>query len=143
LVTEYALSSRGFFYDSAITVGLDGALWFVTDGNVGRITTAGIVAWYGSSIVAATNTVGPDGAVWFLEPTDLDDDLPPRLERITTSGVITQYDVPTSGFLDVFSVIATGPDGALWFTDDTGIIRATGFSTGSLAQIMLPVNGLR
>jgi virginiamycin B lyase len=53
-------------------------------------------------------TTGPDGALWFTEgPYD-------TIGRITTSGVITHYWLPTKGGYPYG--ITSGPDGALWFT---------------------------
>jgi len=48
-------------------------------------------------------TAGPDGALWFTEPYGI--------ERVTTSGFITEYHVPTE-FFGLLG-IAAGPDGAL------------------------------
>jgi virginiamycin B lyase len=50
---------------------------------------------------------GPDGAMWFSGNG--------HVGRITTAGVVTLYQVPTSN--DVSASIAAGPDGALWFTE--------------------------
>lgn len=53
--------------------------------------------------------VGPDGALWFTES------VAGKIGRITTSGVITEYAIPTaSGY--PYGIVA-GPDGALWFTE--------------------------
>ena len=53
-------------------------------------------------------TTGPDGALWFTEgPFD-------SIGRITTSGVVTHYPLPTKGGYPYG--ITSGPDGALWFT---------------------------
>ena len=55
-----------------ITAGADGALWF-TEGegnNIGRITTAGVVAEFAIPTVGSGPwyiTAGPDGALWFAE----------------------------------------------------------------------------
>src|ERR1035438_8811512 len=53
---------------------------------------------------------GPDGALWFTESVG-------KIGRITTSGTITEYTVPTAVSL---GDITAGPDGALWFTDFGG-----------------------
>ena len=52
-------------------------------------------------------TAGPDGNLWFTE-------LFSRIGRITTSGVITEFPVPTAGNPNG---ITAGPDGNLWFAD--------------------------
>ncbi|MEV0981374.1 hypothetical protein [Streptomyces sp. NPDC049915] len=54
-------------------------------------------------------TPGPDRALWFTEYRAH------RIGRITTDGVIDEFDVPTPG-CGPFG-IAAGPDGALWFTE--------------------------
>jgi len=60
-------------------------------------------------------TVGPDGALWFIEAN--------KIGRFTTSGVLTEYPVPSGDGLG----ITTGPDGALWFTE--------GGSSGKVGRI--------
>src|ERR1700743_2564700 len=52
---------------------------------------------------------GPDGALWFVEY------LGNKIGRITTTGAITEFPVPTSGGGP--AGITTGPDGALWFAE--------------------------
>ena len=53
--------------------------------------------------------MGPDGALWFVE------EVAGKIGRITTTGVVTEYTVPTD--TNFATSIATGPDGALWFTE--------------------------
>lgn len=101
---------------AGITSGPDGALWFVGDDGIGRITTSGLITRYSHAV--ANNTVslgivtGPDGALWFTEPSYN------KIGRITTAGVISEFDLPTSGGFP--SSIAVGPDGTLWFTEEIG-----------------------
>jgi uncharacterized protein (TIGR03437 family) len=74
---------------------------------------------------------GPDGAVWFTEYGA------GKIGRITTSGVLTEFPVPTvSGALPYG--IAAGPDGALWFTDlgTNAIGRVT--TTGRFTEFTIP-----
>src|SRR4029078_4488364 len=54
-------------------------------------------------------TTGPDGNLWFVEQTSN------RIGRITTSGTITTFPIPTanSGPFD----ITAGPGGFMWFTE--------------------------
>src|SRR5438132_88189 len=56
-----------------------------------------------------TIAAGPDGALWFTDPT------PNKIGRITTSGHVTLFPVPTAAANAYF--IAAGPDGNLWFTE--------------------------
>ena len=109
----------------AITVGPDGALWFVgVPGEVGRITTAGVVTEFavpaipppaGSAAGTAPTvltpsgiTVGPDGALWFTAYPASGDSY---VGRITATGAVTEY--AATGF-DLGSTIVTGSDGNLW-----------------------------
>jgi len=105
----------------AITLGPDGAMWFLTLlGHIGRISGNGAITVFPiptpnshpSDIIS-----GPDGALWFTEQ------YANKIGRITTDGVITEYTLPappagsscTSNFGP--SRITVGPDGALWFTE--------------------------
>ena len=142
----------------AITAGPDGALWFVgMPGEVGRITTAGVVSEYALPAVppgvgtgpvpvispaeVTSITVGPDGALWFAG-------VPGEIGRITTSGVITEFAVPkvqprdglspgTAGSQVTPLAIVSGPDGALWFTGVPGeIARIT--TAGAVTEFDVP-----
>jgi virginiamycin B lyase len=97
-----------------IAAGPDGALWFTANGFVGRMTTAGAVTLFSLGGGDAQNaiTAGPDGALWFTEQNAN------RIARITTSGTITTFPVPTPDSAP--AGIVTGPDGALWFTEPGG-----------------------
>jgi virginiamycin B lyase len=57
-------------------------------------------------------TSGADGALWFTGAGSSN-----RIERMTTSGSVTNYPIPTSGSGP--SGITKGPDGALWFNEVT------------------------
>ena len=54
-------------------------------------------------------TLGPDGNLWFAE-------LLGRIGRMTPSGVVTEFPIPTVGSSP--QDIVAGPDGALWFTEN-------------------------
>jgi streptogramin lyase len=75
-------------------------------------------------------TPGPDGNVWFTEDTGN------RIGRITPSGTITEFPIPTAESQPV--AIVTGPDGNLWFAeqDSTKIGRIT--PTGTITEFPLP-----
>lgn len=53
---------------------------------------------------------GPDGNIWFTE------DNAGKIGRITLSGVVTEFSIPTAGSEP--RSIARGPDGNLWFTEN-------------------------
>lgn len=61
---------------------------------------------------------GPDGNLWFTS------DQQPRIGKMTTNGVVTEYTAGISaGPGDYVNGITVGPDGNLWFTDyDSNIV---------------------
>jgi hypothetical protein len=65
-------------------------------------------------------TAGPDGALWFTMFAAN------SIGRITTTGAITQYPIPTANSQS--SGIATGPDGSIWFTEH---------AAGKIGQIVI------
>ena len=74
-------------------------------------------------------TTGPDGNLWFT----LDGSQSARIGRITTSGTITLFTLPSPNDYLYMSGIAAGPDGNLWFTyqDFTTNVNAIGRITTS------------
>lgn len=135
-VSTFPLPS-GIGLATAITTGPDGALWFTTyntegDNTIGRLTTSGQFTIFtdpslGTGISPADNhqnlwdiTTGPDGALWFssynLEPAES------WIGRITTTGVVTEYQIPFAGFAQP---LVAGPDGAIWFGAGNVIGRVT------------------
>jgi virginiamycin B lyase len=129
VITEYRLPCCGV--PTGIAAGSDGALWFsqAARNTIGRITTEGSVTEYplpnpdarSSHAIAA----GPDGALWFAEdipaaPDPTGYNATNKIGRITTSGEVTEYSLPSSSvYQGVFS-LAAGPDGAMWFTEYYG-----------------------
>lgn len=117
-----------------LTFGPDGALWFTEYGyfssftevggnKIGRMTTAGVVTEYplpnaNSGPFQIAN--GPDGALWFTEAGPENYNGTPaggnRIGRITTSGDITDYAIPTANSFPWG--ISAGPDGNMWFTEN-------------------------
>lgn len=111
-----------------IVQGPDGHVWYtLREGNrIGRINPAtGTVTTFAvPTVVPCTHapgscsskpsgiTVGPDGNLWF---TELHGN---KIGRITPSGTITEYPLPTPGRHP--SNIVAGPDGYLWFTEAGG-----------------------
>jgi len=119
---EYPVPTANSYVGEAITVGVDGAMWFTeySADNIGRICTAATApACTVGSITeypvptpnAGPNgiTSGPDGALWFTESSA------GKIGRLTTSGVFTEF--RQSG-ISAGANITTGPDGALWFVAD-------------------------
>ena len=73
---------------------------------------------------------GPDGNIWFTEEAGN------NIGRITPSGVITEFPIPTAATLP--TAIVTGRDGNLWFTESlvNKIGRVT--PTGVFTEFPLP-----
>jgi hypothetical protein len=82
--------------------------------------------------VAYEIAAGPDGALWFTET------FASRIGRITTSGVVSEFPLPTSGSGP--ADIAAGPDGALWFTEEG--VHKIGRITTSGAITEYPISAL-
>jgi uncharacterized protein (TIGR03437 family) len=136
-ITEYPVP---FVSLSGIAAGPDGAMWFSGRGNIGRITTAGVVTSYPlptSGAGAAGIAAGPDGAMWF---TEYSNNTLAKIGRITTSGVFTEYALPNPASEP--TTITAGPDGALWFIEaaTTNIGRIT--TTGTITEFPLPASVL-
>ena len=59
-----------------------------------------------------------------------------RVAKITTSGVITEYPVPTAYSLP--QIITAGPDGNLWFTENYGPKIAKVTTAGVITEYLIP-----
>jgi virginiamycin B lyase len=120
VITEFAIPTPNSA-PQCIVAGPDGNLWFVEgDGNkIGRITTSGAITEFANSPGGWPQclTVGPDGNIWFADQGPIGGGALSgngSIGRITMSGVITKFSVPTPNSEPSF--ITTGPDGALWYT---------------------------
>jgi streptogramin lyase len=116
---------------TGIATGPDGALWFVNSeysgssaGSIGRITTSGTVTeyTYPGSYEPKDITAGPDHSMWFLNGSSVSSVDPSSIERITMSGVVTDFANSALGSLGSDyngggGGLVEGPDGALWFID--------------------------
>jgi hypothetical protein len=121
---------------AGITTGPDGALWFTEGegcaagscpGEIGRITTAGILTDYPLPDIFSFPegiTVGPDGAIWFTNDSNIG--------RITTAGAITEY--PLAAISNT-NGIASGSDGSLLFTGGVAGQIIAGKVPGAIGQI--------
>ncbi|MHB1538764.1 MAG: Vgb family protein, partial [Solirubrobacteraceae bacterium] len=147
----------GFGYSGpyGIVAGPEGALWF-TEQNTGRIaryTPSGQLTEYaipnpqglppGASGAPAPRQIvyGPEGAFWFTDPGDR------SIGRITTSGAITEYEVPPyTGATSKSTLaerqpvpdeIAVSGSGEVWFTEvgvpALGSVDVTGTEAASPA----------
>jgi hypothetical protein len=125
---------------TTITTGPDGALWFIDPGTqkIGRMTTADALTLFpvpglpAASSGAGSITPGPDGALWFADSTtnSSTQNGTINIDRITTSGVITEFSVTD----DAINDITAGPNGAMWFV---GAIAGSG-DPGSIGRISVP-----
>lgn len=162
-VTSFQIPLVALVEPQGITTGSDGNLWFTENGagKIGRMTPSGVVTSFslpqvppppGSPAGTADRTphptsitAGPDGALWFTG-------IPGEIGRITTAGVVTEFDLPavppppgsspgTASTLAKATAIVAGPDGALWFTGvpgEIGRISASGVVTEYAAPDVMP-----
>lgn len=112
-VTYYSVRGQNVQY---VAAGPNHKVWFTQHfycnvALVGNITTTGQIVQYHLPRCSEPTGIapGPDGAMWF---TELRFD---RIDRITLSGQITRYKIPTGG-AGAYGITA-GPDGAMWFTE--------------------------
>jgi uncharacterized protein (TIGR03437 family) len=73
---------------------------------------------------------GPDGALWFTESNSN------KIGRITTSGSITEYCIPTAGATP--QGIAAGSDGNVWFIESTANQVGRITPSGSITEFPIP-----
>lgn len=106
--------------------GPDGALWFLDTGRnaIGRVAHDGTTRRYplpGPVTAYSALVVGTDGNLWC--------GLGHQIDRITPSGVITSYAIPTLD-ADVTSIVST-PDHHIWFVEST-----VGAGAGLIGEIV-------
>ena len=77
---------------------------------------------------------GVNGDLWFTELYDS------HIGRITTSGIITEFDTPGSNKYANADDIAVAPDGNIWFTRQGGLFKMT--PQGAFTQIWSASNGV-
>jgi streptogramin lyase len=113
-ITEFPIPTAASF-PIAITDGRDGNLWFAENeaGNVGRISTTGVVTEVPVQAYVGGITAGPDGNLWLTTYGKA------QIVRVTPSGSTTSFPfgdpVCSPTFCPVLGAIAQGPDGNLWF----------------------------
>jgi virginiamycin B lyase len=104
-------SAAGNAFVDSIATGSDGALWFTSFDLVGRLVPGQTMTFFpiAGAEELAPIVAGPDGALWTT-------DVVPAIWRITTSGSIRRFSLPTQfGAHD----LAFAGDGALWFTSQS------------------------
>ena len=113
---------------NGIVTGPDKNIWFTYysgsgyshQSGVGRITTGGTIATFGSGIdvgcvylcpASSPLTVGPDKNLWFTSDEGL--------VSVTTAGTVTSHSIPLANNYTAFDFtgLVLGPDKNLWFSD--------------------------
>lgn len=114
-----------------ITYGPDGNWWLAEVGNIHKMTPAGVYTSYPVPSGDARSIVaGADGRLWFTERNTH------RVSRITTAGVIEQFDLPTTPAGPMG--ILRGLDGHIWFTQEAGSRLARITEQGAVTEYDLP-----
>jgi streptogramin lyase len=116
-ITEFPLPDGSVPY--GIALGPDGNMWFTQlFGRIGMITPTGTATTFPARLQNEPLNIvaGPDGALWFTEDGIVEGGTG-AIGRITTSGDLTEYLLPTpSGHDSGAGDITVGADGNLWFT---------------------------
>jgi streptogramin lyase len=126
-VSEFAIPGVGF-PSSTLTLGSDGNLWFseqiwagqfLTAGFIGSVTPAGVISEYPlpprDHATVSSLTPGSDGNLWFIatQQSFFSGQASSVICRMTPSGVLTEYTLPTPGA--AANSLTPGPGGDLWF----------------------------
>lgn len=102
-----------------LATGPDGNIWYVAQSSdkVYKTTLSGVTTEYslpGAEHNIARIIVGSDGNLWALDRitrTDWNPAISHKMLRITTSGIVTAFDIPAGP-----AEMVLGPDGNIWFT---------------------------
>ncbi len=122
-----------------LCLGPDGNIWATGDtaGTIEKFTANGTFQTYPvrTNSGPAGISVGSDHDLWFAEH------LVGKIGRITTAGVVTEYDVPKAkGELSRPSWTTLGPDGRTWFVDTRLGTAGSINSSGKIRIYPLPTN---
>jgi virginiamycin B lyase len=120
ILTEFSLpQGNGSGSPYQIAVGADRNVWFIEylssgPGRIGRLTPSGSLTEFATPGAEGLQWIaaGPDKALWFTGGR------PATIGRISLSGVVTSYPIPSFGSQPVG--ITTGPDGNIWFAETSG-----------------------
>ncbi len=129
-ITEFPLLSENS-QPRAIALGSDGNIWIgmFAASKIGRITPQGEITEFPlprPNTGPGDITAGADGNMWFLELNGNMDNTPVdgnRVARITMSGDITEFMIPSEGSTPIN--IAVGPDRNIWYTKNNTLGRVT------------------
>jgi virginiamycin B lyase len=141
-ITEFSSGTRLPF---DIAGGPDGNIWFTLfpNNDTGRIARvgpdgSGLTEFSAGLTGTEVDTIaaGPDGNLWFTERGPA---VAPKVGRITPTGAITEFSLPS--FADP-SGITAGPDGNMWVVTSQGIARViTGETPPSTPILTVSVGG--
>jgi streptogramin lyase len=138
-ITQYELKTSSDRFPNAITLGPDKNLWF-TDFNahsrtsIGKITPSGTITEYETTEEGYSEsysrgiTSGPDGNLWYTNERSN------RISKITTSGVITEYALPSGSSPE--GIVQGG--GKLWYTDHASGKIGEITTSGAVSEYALP-----
>jgi virginiamycin B lyase len=117
-----------------ITVGSDGNLWFTENrGNIGRITTQGVITEFPTGDPLGFPTLAPDGNIYV--PGGLT-----HLWSVTPQGTLTEYQ--DSKQRAYAQHIAVGPDKkALWLAISSGYVEKFDLVSHTFSPDIQVVNG--
>jgi virginiamycin B lyase len=118
-----------------ITAGPDNALWTVdANGKLYRMTTSGTVtSTYTLAGSAEDIITGSDGALWVAEYGSN------KIGRITTSGTINEFTVPTANSLPY--AVAFGSDGVYFTERNANQVGRINFPVACTATASVPAGG--
>lgn len=114
----WATFPEGGTYPVELVSGADGAIWLTEQGSnaIGRFDVAsGAIAHYPTGGAPQMIAAGLHGSMWFTDPNDS------RVGRVTEAGKVTEFSVPSHGYL---YDIALGSDGDMWFSESPDIVGA-------------------
>ena len=128
-VTVFPLPAEDANSLQGLTEGPDGNLWYTigayaSNSYIGSMTPAGVVTQYPLPVEFNDYdsdfpiTAGPDGNLWFIGETN-GDSQQTSIGRITTSGVITLFQLPEGDAVP--GGITAGPDGNIWFVENRSV----------------------
>lgn len=121
-------------FPSDIAAGPDGNLWFLIQGGVARMTTAGVVTEFDAPTASPQqeDIASGCGSLWITRGEE--EGSTSAIQRVTTSGVYTTFTsgVPAGSSPDG---LALGPDDDMWFTmrADPGRVAHIGAGCGGAA----------
>jgi streptogramin lyase len=128
----YKDARPGGYPIAQIVQGPDGNLWFGDTSSIGRITPQGKQTKFAPNAAGGLIANGPSNALWFTSFDKLGN---PAISRITTTGSIKNFPIPTKLFI---VALARGPDGNEWFVDNGQDSIGKITPTGALTEYQLP-----